>query len=242
MGHIPKRVCVFFRPGKGDDMTDREYAMCIYYNVFGYSADPCDANIRGIEAVLKKLTERERVTLESHLRHEKTMKCVAQDIKASIPTAKKAVDSALNRMRHTVLRKRMRISLLEEELESYRQKYNDTIATIEELKAQAGLVAYRMPVNEDFKAAFAKFNISIQEIDFPPSVKNALLRARKDTVESVLSIGTFEKLIEIPRIGPKMAISVITTMRDLGFREWSENMIAEAAQYDASLIAGIKDK
>ena len=220
-------------------MTDKQYALLIYHNVFGYAADPEDANIRGIEAVLNELSDRERIVLESRLRHEKTFECVGQDIKACKVTAGRLLTKTIVKLRHPSRAKHMKISLLEKDRDVYRELYNDALNTIYDLKVQAAQLAYRMPVGENFKPAFAKFEISIMEIDFPANIKNALLRAGKGSVESILAIPTFEKILDIDRIGSRFAIDIIKIMRDLGFREWSDNMIAGARDYDASLVTAL---
>jgi hypothetical protein len=181
------------------------------------------------------LSDRERIVLESRLRYEKTFDCVAQDIGMCKASAGKIYSRAIARLKHTPLGKRMRISQIEEERDNYQKLYLDSLVTINDLEEKARLIAYRMPVKEEYKSAFAKFDISIMDIDFPPPIKSALIRAKKDTVESILAIATFEKMIELPRIGTKTAITVITIMRDLGFNEWAENMMAGAIQHDASL-------
>lgn len=83
------------------NITDAEYAACIYCHVFLVDTDGGDAYTRGILDAINTLNQREQMALECYYRHGKTFKQTGNDIGGLSQTrAREIVQRALRKLRH----------------------------------------------------------------------------------------------------------------------------------------------
>ncbi|MCL2248085.1 MAG: hypothetical protein FWC13_02330 [Oscillospiraceae bacterium] len=95
-------------------MTDREYAGVIYCQVFNVIDDDGDAHVPGIEAAMSKLSDRERIALESYYRYNNTYAKTAEIISnIKKDAARTIVTKAILKLRHPYYSNKMRVSKLE---------------------------------------------------------------------------------------------------------------------------------
>jgi len=66
--------------------------------------------------------------------------------------------------------------------------------------------------------------LSIYDMDLSVRAFNALIRASKRDLDSILAIATYGELRKIKNIGPKNAADVINKIRSMGFHDWADRI------------------
>jgi DNA-directed RNA polymerase alpha subunit len=103
---------------------------------------------------------------------------------------------------------------------------DDARTVIENLGKLVVLLSRGMFVSEELHAALDKLDLNVCDLGLSARTKNALLKAGRQTVQSIFEITTFADLFSIRNLGQKSRDEVISKMRGLGFNEWADMMTA----------------
>ena len=189
-------------------MTDNKYAALIYYQGFGVK-DDSDVYVKGILDAIGTLPPQERSVLETYYRHGKSCRQIGEDFGIPGQSVGKIVQKALRKLRHPSKAREMSIAQIRKD----RDRYKEELAEAR---------------NRDLDKPMAPFSreMSICGMEFSARTQNALLRAGKDTVKSLLEIATFAELQKIRNLGAASGNEVIAKMRGLGFHAWADGIAA----------------
>jgi DNA-binding CsgD family transcriptional regulator len=181
-------------------MTAKEFAIRIYCLTFIVEDDGGDAHVQGILDIINALPERERIALEGRYRYGKPYREIAADLGGIHPNgAAWYVNRARLKLRHSSRYRKMSIRRIEQDRVDMERIVNATAAA------------------DDPKL--------LCEIGFSTRVFTALLRNDLQSVESILEIPTYERLLSIRYLGSRGCHEVIEKMRQSGYGAWADRML-----------------
>ena len=203
-------------------MTDNEYAICIYLQVYRVKNDDGDAYCRGILDAIRTLDNREQIALECYYRYGKTFAQTGKEIGGiGEQGAKNVVSKVLRKLRHQSRARNMSVAAIME----HRDKLLEEAEFAKtELCDQVVRLAQGEPIDYKIQAILNARKKSISEICFSSRVSNHLICAGITTVESLLALDTLNELEKRRNFGQKSRDEIINKMREQGHGEWADRM------------------
>ena len=176
-------------------MTDNEYAVLIYCQVFNKTTDNGDAHVRGILDAISALEPREQTALGRRYRDGKTLAQIGQDIGGvSASAARSVVTKAMLKLRHPYRHRKMSVALIIKDRD-------------------------KLPV----KLASAR-KWSIYDLGLPQRVINHLICEEINTIDALLELDNLDRLTVRYGFGKKSRDELISKMCEQGYPEWADKM------------------
>jgi hypothetical protein len=192
-------------------MTDREYALRIYRLVFDVEDDNGDAYTRGVLDAIGGLDQREQRALACYYRLGMTQKQTGQDIGFSRTRALQIIHTAVEKLR--TVSNTMSIARIVEERD-------EVLGRLEEADKLAVLLTY----SDMLQPAVNELVTDIHDMGFSGRTHNALCRAGKHTLKSILAIPSYDELTSFNGLGEKSANEIVNKIRSIGFNDWADRI------------------
>lgn|GEM_PF-1169688 len=203
-------------------MTDNDYAIKIYCQVFRVNTDHGDAHVHGILAAVRTLEAREQAALEGYFRHGHSYKQTGEMIGGiRAESARRVVCKALLKLRHPHRAQGMSVSAIIQ----HRNKLLDEAADkIDWLLDQVERLVQGIAIDEGLAFQLESRKKSVADLGLPSRVYNHLIASGLRTVEALLELDSLAILTKRSNFGQKSYEEVLSKMRELGHGEWADRV------------------
>ncbi|MCL2409386.1 MAG: hypothetical protein FWC96_07210 [Oscillospiraceae bacterium] len=203
-------------------MTDNEYAVRIYCQVFNKPTDNRDAYVRGVLDAVSTLEPREQIALECYYRQGNSLEQVGQDIGGvGKYAADNVVKKAMRKLRHPSRYMGMSVAAM---VGSRDKRLEDANAIIEKLYDQLELLMAGAPVDPAIQAELNSRKPSIHELGFSQRINNHFLCEGIYTVDALLVLDSLDRLMARRGFGAKSRDELILKMQEQGYDEWADRI------------------
>ena len=206
----------------GDDMTDNEYAVIIYCEVYRVKTDDGDAYIHGILDAINTLDEREQAALEGYYRYGNSFEQIGKSLGGiKREAARHVVYKAMQKLRHQSRRRNMSVSAIVDNLNN---RIEVATTTVNELYDQIEQFIRGVPIDQKTIAAIEKRKRNVAELNLSTRTYNHLLKAGINNVEQLLFLDTLDGIMAKRGFGQIAYNEILTKMREQGYYEWADRI------------------